>query len=261
MGTVLLSGLHARYTTAKNTSASQADPKLPVLAVNYKAYPTAFGEKGLAIALAAEKVAEEYRGTVRIILAVPATEIARLAEATTTVSIYAQHIDPVEPGAHTGYLPAEAVKEAGAKGTLLNHSEHQIRLTDIDHAIRRATALGLETIVCADTPTAAAAAAALTPTMVAIEPPELIGTGIPVSKAKPEIVTQTLRLIQAVNPDLPVLTGAGITSGEDAAAAIRLGTAGVLVASAVMKAKDPEAKIRELAEALAREWEKQQNNQ
>ena len=59
-----------------------------------------------------------------------------------------------------------------------------------------------------------------------------------------------------VNPDIPVLTGAGITHGEDAAAAIRLGTVGVLVASAVMKAKDPEQKLRELAEAMAKELER-----
>ncbi len=231
--------------------------KTPVLAVNYKAYPTAFGEKGLAIALAAERVADNYRGSLRVILAVPATEIARIAEVLDTVSVYAQHVDPVEPGAHTGYLPVEAAKEAGARGTLLNHSEHQVKLSHIDTVVRRAAALGLETLVCADTPTAAAAAAALSPTMVAVEPPELIGTGIPVSRAKPEIVTDTVKLVHMVNPDIPILTGAGITSGEDASAAIRLGTVGVLVASAVMKAKDPEAKLNELAEALVKAWEKE----
>jgi triosephosphate isomerase len=149
----------------------------------------------------------------------------------------------------------EIVKEAGAKGTLLNHSEHRLLLSDIDTVIRRATEEGLETLVCADTPTVAAAVAALAPTMIAIEPPELIGTGIPVSKAKPEIVLDTLRLVRIVNTDIPVLTGAGITSGDDAAAAIRLGTVGVLVASAVMKASDPEAKMRELAEAMVKAME------
>ena len=257
MGTVLISGLHARYSAKPHIAGNHAK-QLPVLAVNYKAYPTAFGEKGIAIALAAEKVAEEYRGQVRVIIAVPATEIARVADTVDIVTVYAQHMDPVEPGAHTGYLPAEALREAGARGTLLNHSEHRLRLSDIDKAIRRATALGLETLVCADTPTAAAAAAALAPTMIAVEPPELIGTGTPVSKAKPEVITETIKLAHAVNPSIPVLAGAGITSGDDAAAAIRLGAVGVLVASAVMKAPDPEQKILELAEALAKTWEKQQ---
>lgn len=254
MGTVLLSGLHARMVS--ETKAKERKDWQAVLVVNYKAYPTAFGDKGLAIALAAEKVAEEYHGSVRVVLAVPLTEITRISEVVDRAIVYAQHIDPIEPGAHTGYIPVEAVKEAGAKGTLLNHSEHRLVLSDIDKSIRRATQAGLETLVCADTPTVAAAVAALAPTMLAIEPPELIGTGIPVSKAKPEIVTDTLKLVRMINPDIPVLTGAGITSGEDAAAAIRLGTIGVLVASAVMKAMDPEAKMRELAEAMTKALEK-----
>jgi len=251
LGTVLLSGLHARM--ASSSASSKKSSWQAILVINYKAYPSAFGDKGLAIALAAEHVAEEYQGVVRVVLAVPATEISRISEVVDKAVVYAQHMDPVEPGAHTGFIPAEAIKEAGAKGTLLNHSEHRLVLSDIDKSVRRATQLGLETLVCADTPTVAAAVAALSPTMIAIEPPELIGTGIPVSKAKPEIVTGTLRLVRMINPDVPVLTGAGISSGEDAAAAIRLGTLGVLVASAVMKAADPEAKMRELAEAMARE--------
>jgi triosephosphate isomerase len=254
MGTVLLSGLHARMVS--ETKTKKKYDWIAALVVNYKAYPTAFGDKGLAIALSAERVAEEYHGTVRVVIAVPATEITRISEVVDKAVVYAQHVDPYEPGAHTGYLPVEAVKEAGAQGTLLNHSEHRLVLSDIDRAVRRATQLGLETLVCADTPTAAAAVAALSPTMIAIEPPELIGTGIPVSKAKPEVVTNTLKLVRMVNPDVPVLTGAGITSGEDAAAAIRLGTVGVLVASAVMKASDPEAKMRELAEAMVKAAEK-----
>ena len=53
---------------------------------------------------------------------------------------------------------------------------------------------------------------------------------------------------------MPVLAGAGITGGDDAARAVELGSAGVLVASAVMKAADPESKMRELAEAMFRAW-------
>ncbi len=227
-----------------------------VLAVNFKAYTTAYGARGLAVALAADRVAKEYSGSLRVIVAVPATEIARIAESLEEAVVYAQHVDAVEPGAHTGAIPLEAVREAGAKGTLINHSERRVTLTHIDFVIRRATQLGMEVLACADTPTAAAAVAALSPTMLAVEPPELIGTGIPVSKAKPEVITNTLKLVRTVNADIPVLAGAGITSGDDAAAAVRLGAQGVLVASAVMKASDPETKMRELAEAMARAKER-----
>ncbi len=227
----------------------------PILAINYKAYDTAFGTKGLAIALIAEKIAKEYAGSIKIILAVPHTEIARISDAVEEAIVYAQHADAVPPGAYTGYTPLEAVKEAGAKGVLLNHSEHRLKLSEIDWLIKRSLQLKLETIVCADTPTAAAAIAILMPTMIAIEPPELIGTGIPVSRAKPEVVTETLKLVKQVNPEIPVLAGAGITSSEDVAAAIKLGTHGVLVASAIMKAVDPETKIREMVEAALEAWE------
>ena len=103
--------------------------------------------------------------------------------------------------------------------------------------------------MCANTPEVSAAAAALEPEIVAVEPPELIGTGIPVSKAKPEIITGTVERVRKVNKDVVILTGAGITKGEDVEAAIKLGTLGVLVASAVMKAKNPREVILDMAQA------------
>jgi triosephosphate isomerase len=96
------------------------------------------------------------------------------------------------------------------------------------------------------------AVAGLNPEMIAIEPPELIGTGIPVSKAKPEVVTDTIELVRKVNQRVTILCGAGITSGEDVAAALRLGTEGVLVASGVVKAKDPYNVLIQFAEAITK---------
>jgi triosephosphate isomerase len=94
------------------------------------------------------------------------------------------------------------------------------------------------------------AVATLKPDIIAVEPPELIGTRIPVSRAKPEAVTDTIKLVRRVNKKVPILCGAGINSGQDVAAALRLGTQGVLVASGVVKAKSPYAIMREFAYAL-----------
>jgi triosephosphate isomerase len=88
--------------------------------------------------------------------------------------------------------------------------------------------------------------------MVAIEPPELIGTGIPVSKAQPEIVSGTVRLVREVNGKVTILCGAGISHGEDVSAALKLGTQGVLVASGIVKAKDPYMIMLAFAEAMKR---------
>ena len=223
--------------------------KTPALVINFKTYSQATGKKGLELAKVAEKVAKDL--DVEIIVAVQLADLRLIAE-NVEIPVYAQHIDPIRPGAHTGHVLPEAVKEAGASGTLLNHSEYRLRLDVLNEAIVRAKEVGLETLVCADTPATSAAVAALQPSAVAIEPPELIGTGIPVSKAKPEVVTNTVAKIRRIDEHIPILTGAGITAGDDVAKALELGTQGVLVASAIVKAKDWEAKIRELAEPLVK---------
>jgi triosephosphate isomerase len=108
---------------------------------------------------------------------------------------------------------------------------------------------GLVSLVCANDPGVTVAVAVLKPDMVAVEPPELIGTGIPVSKAKPEVITDTVKLVREVNSKVIILCGAGIGHGEDVKAALKLGTQGVLVASGIVKAKDPYVIMREFADA------------
>ncbi|MGC9181910.1 triose-phosphate isomerase [Thermogladius sp.] len=222
----------------------------PIIVVNYKAYyPQSFGEHALRIARDAVRVVKELGGGVEIVLAPPYTEIRRVVEEVggSGVRVFAQHADPVEPGAVTGFMPLEGLREAGVSGVILNHSEHRLKLADINSLVKRAAKLGLETLVCADEPETGAAVAALEPNYVAVEPPELIGTGISVSKAKPEVIIRSVELIRRVNSRVVILTGAGITDGQDVYSAIRYGTSGVLVASAIVKAKDPYSVIRDMA--------------
>jgi pyridoxal biosynthesis lyase PdxS len=88
--------------------------------------------------------------------------------------------------------------------------------------------------------------------IIAIEPPELIGTGIPVSKAKPGVVRDSVRCVKSINAKVRVLCGAGVTSGEDVQAALKLGSEGILVASGIVKAKDPRQVLGEFAAKMAR---------
>jgi len=220
----------------------------PIIAVNYKAYyPHSFGEYALRIARDAKRVWEETG--VEIILAPPYTEIYRVLKEVenTEIKVYAQHADPVKPGAVTGFIPIEGLKEIGVHGVILNHSEHRLKLSDINWLVKQARENKLETLVCADEPETAAAVAVLKPDMVAVEPPELIGTGIPVSKAKPEVITNTVNLIRKINSEVKILTGAGISTGEDVYIAVKLGTIGVLVASAIVKSSNPYSVIRDMA--------------
>ncbi len=221
----------------------------PMVIVNFKAYKESTGKNAIEIAGKAEKVHQETHVFVGV--APQYADIATVAR-TVEIPVFAQHIDPIESGGFTGHVLAESVKVAGAVGTLINHSERQLKLSDIDLTIKLARENDLVSCVCANNPNISMAIATLEPDVIAIEPPELIGTGIPVSRAKPEVVTDTIRLVRQVNSKVTILCGAGISNGEDVAAALRLGTQGVLVASGVVKAKDPYVIMRDFAHASKR---------
>ncbi|MCX8170980.1 MAG: triose-phosphate isomerase [Candidatus Bathyarchaeota archaeon] len=220
--------------------------KTPIIIVNFKTYAEATGEKAVKLAEMAEKASVETG--VCIGVSPQFVDIYKIARRV-SIPVFSQHIDPIEYGSFTGHVLPESVKEAGAVGTLINHSERRLKLADIDAAIRRAREVGLISVVCTNNTPVSASAAALKPNMIAVEPPELIGTGIPVSKAKPEVVTSTVEAVKRINPEVIVLCGAGITNGDDVSAAIRLGTEGILVASGVVKAKDPYKVMVDFAEA------------
>ncbi len=209
--------------------------------VNLKAYAC----DPVAVARAASRV-DSATATVAI---APQTAHLR-AVAGTGVRTWAQHVDPVTSGSHTGSTLAEAVVDAGAGGTLLNHSEQRLRLADIDAALEAADRAGLQTVVCANNPDQVAAVTALGPDAVAVEPPELIGTGTPVSQADPGVVREAVEAAQEVDPSVSVYCGAGISTGADIAAAGDLGADGVLLASGVAKADDPQTALTELVDPL-----------
>jgi len=219
----------------------------PMIIVNFKTFLESTGKKAIEIAKQAEKASKETG--VQIIVVPQFVDLAKIAE-TVEIPVFAQHFDPIRPGNNTGHILVEAIKEAGAVGTLINHSERQLRLIDIQSLVEFAKEKKVISCVCANNPATSAAIAALEPDITSIEPPELIGTGIPVSRAKPEIVTNTIALVHKVNKNMPILCGAGISQAEDVITALNLGTIGVLVASGIVKAKDPYSILSAFANAI-----------
>jgi len=213
----------------------------PIIILNFKTYAESTGANAVKLAKLSQKVATE---TGVLVIVVP--QVADIYRVSTEVNIpvYAQHIDGITFGGYTGHVLAESVAHAGASGTLINHSERRLELAEIDASIQAAQRVGLTTVVCTNNLATTAAAAALIPDFVAIEPPELIGSGIPVSKSNPDIVIGAVKAAKGVR----VLCGAGISKGDDVKAAIELGTEGVLLASGVIKAPDPEAALMGLIE-------------
>ncbi|MBP2144014.1 triosephosphate isomerase [Methanococcus voltae] len=201
----------------------------------------------MQIAKYAEKVSEE--SGIEISVAPQFTDLRTIMEKT-NIKVYAQHMDAIKPGSNTGKILPEAVKSTGAVGTLINHSERRLLLSDIEELITKSKELKLESVVCTNNIGVSKAVSALAPNYVAVEPPELIGSGTPVSKANPEIVEGTVSAVHDINKNVKVLCGAGISKGEDVKSALDLGAEGVLLASGVVKAKDVEKSIRDLISEL-----------
>jgi triosephosphate isomerase len=221
--------------------------KTPIIVVNVKTYDEATGSKALEIARAMNEVASETG--VSMVISVQATDIYLVSQEV-SIPVFAEHIDPVKPGSHTGWVLPEAVREAGAVGTLINHSEHRLKLADIDACIARAKEVGLTQVVCSNNIATSKAVAALNPDFVAVEPPELIGGDISVTSANPEIVSGTVRAVREINKGIKILCGAGVKNGEDVKKALELGTDGVLLASGVVKAKERKEVLLDLANGL-----------
>lgn len=221
--------------------------KKPLIVLNFKTYAEGMGEKAVRMAKYCEEVSED--SGVDIIACPQIPDIHRVA-GSVKIPVFAQHIDAVGAGSYTGHITAECIRSAGAKGTLINHSERRLVLAEIDSAVQSAKKAGLTTIVCTNNIAVTSAGASLSPDYVAIEPPELIGSGNPVSKANPDIVSGSVRAVKVINPRVKVLCGAGISTGDDVAAALSLGAVGVLLASGVIRAKDPKAALFDLVKKI-----------
>jgi triosephosphate isomerase len=216
---------------------SRNDLTEPFLLINFKTYLEATGKRAVDLSRKIEQVARN--NDVHVGVAPQFCDIEQVATHV-EIPVFAQHIDSIEAGANTGHVLAESVKAAGGVGTLINHSERPLQLPDVEKSVERARGVGLSSVVCAGTIALATAVALTRPDMVAIEPPELIGSGRAVSMERPEIVSDSVRQIRAVNPEVRILCGAGVTTGDDVYAALKLGAQGVLVASGVVKAHKPE---------------------
>ncbi|MCL4430561.1 MAG: triose-phosphate isomerase [Chloroflexi bacterium] len=217
-----------------------------MIIVNFKTYLESTGKRAIELAKQAERASKETGAN--IIVVPQFADLANVAEAV-EIPVFAQHIDPIKPGNSTGHILVESIMEAGAVGTLINHSEMQLKLADVDAVVRLTREKKIVSCVCTSNPSISAAVAYLNPDIISIEPPELIGTGVAVSQAQPEAVTNTIRLVRKVNDEAVILCGAGISHGEDVSVALKLGTHGVLVASGIVKAKDPYSVLRAFADA------------
>jgi triosephosphate isomerase len=225
----------------------------PIFEVGLKGY--VYGAAAVELARQADRAARE--NGVTVIFSPQYVDIPAVVQATEQLLVFAQHMDPVLVGRGNGSILPEALKEAGAAGAMLNHSERRITLGEIARTIRRADEVGLATLVCTDSPREAAAVAQLHPNIVLAEPPELIGGERSVGAAMAGFVEDTIRLVKGIDPQILVMCAAGVRTPQDVAGMVSLGVEATGSTSGILTAPDPVAQMRAMIAAMAEAWRRQ----
>ena len=196
---------------------------------------------------------ETFKEKVEFFLAPPNFGLSSAVTHDSSYKVISEHLDSASIGPSTGYSVPEVAKSFGAQGSIVNHSEHRIAQEEIKKLIPRLRSLEMISVVCAKDDEEVGVFSKMDPDFIAVEPPDLIGSGKAVSKERPGIITGSRSALEAnrlPNSSTKLLCGAGIVEGVDARLAVEMGADGILVASGVIKAANWTKKIQELARGL-----------
>lgn len=214
--------------------------------INCKNYEEIAGDKIIKFVKIVEKISKKYK--IKIAVAPPQHLVGLVSNS--SIPILAQHVDVSKVGSTTGFVVPELLKKSGINGSLINHSEHRISKEEITNLVAKLRELKMTSVLCVKDVSEAKRYAKLNPDYIAIEPPELIGSGKAVSKEKPDLIIKAVNAVKSAKNKTKLLCGAGIVSGEDVSKASELGSQGILVASGIIKAKNWTKMISEFAKAL-----------
>ena len=215
-----------------------------MILVNFKLYKETFGDGALKLAEICQKVSK--KSGVEIIPVVSALDAVRIKEKL-KMKVYVQAVDEVDEGAKTGFISPFQTSELKIDGTLINHSEHRIKAGTIKKMLKN-WPKGFKSVLCISSfGQAEGWAKNIKADIIAYEPKELIGSkDKSVATEKPEIIKKIVEKY----PKIPILVGAGIHSKEDVVVSLKLGAKGILISSFIVKAKNPEKELLEIASAF-----------
>lgn len=207
-----------------------------------KTYKQTTGDQVIKILSSVKKVMDETN--IPIIAVAQATDIYRIKKEL-DIEVWAQHVDPIDPGKNTGWISSYSAKEAGATGVLINHSEHKIPEETIIKTAEKAKQYGLKTMVIGHTVEMVERFDNLEVKFVSFEKEDLIA-------GKVSMIDQQESAIKELTKKMkhPLIIGAGINDGEDVKKSVAAGAKGILLATYFVTAPDPEAKLRELAQGF-----------
>jgi len=200
--------------------------------INVKTYKEGTGKKALSLLKKIEKTG------IKAIVCLQPGDVHLSSK--TKLEIWAQHVDPINYGSNTGWILPEDMKENGAKGVLINHSEH--KTTKIREIVKECKELKLKTMILVPKATDIKKFVKYEPNFIGVEPPEFIGSKTSSVTSKPELIKKSVEN----SGKIPLFVGAGIKSHEDIKISKKLGAKGILVASAVVCSKTPDKKLLEM---------------
>lgn len=203
--------------------------------VNAKNYNESIGKNSLILAKIFNDLQSKLKNT-KILFCVHPSDVSYIRNKIKNlrIELLVQNFDTSMYGASTGLTHFKLIKDYGATGSLINHSEHRLTIDGIYTNNLDLKRNKMISIICANNVDIAKAVNIFKPDFVAIEPPELIGGNVSVSKANPQIIKQGVKVTSN-----NLLVGAGVKNAMDVRIALELGAKGVLVASGVCKASDP----------------------
>jgi len=215
--------------------------------INCKNYEEIAGDKIIKFVKIDENISKKYK--IKIAVSPPHHLIGLVSKS--SIPILAQHVDVSGVGSTTGFVVPELLKKSRVSGSLINHSEHRISSKEITNLVAKLRELKMISVLCVKNVAEAKKYAKLNPDFIAIEPPELIGSGKAVSKEKPDLIIKAVYAVKSAKNHTKLLCGAGIVSGKDVSTALELGSKGILVASGIIKAKSWIKIIDEFAIAMS----------
>lgn len=214
-----------------------------MIVLNLKTYSESTGSNLDRLLNAIRQLNEEYPDLKdKVIVAPSLADLYYAAKNYSDLNIASQHVDNINSGSSTGWVPVDIVLSYGVKYVIYNHSEHKIEKEKLIGNIKVFQEKGLKVIACCENTEEALSLIEANPFAIAYEPKDLIGSGISVT-TRPEAVKSFLaQTLDKTN----ALIGAGVTTGEDVLSAKNLGAQGALLASAFVKASNPYDKLKEL---------------
>lgn len=215
-----------------------------MIVVNFKNYEETFGDEALKLAEICKKVAEKSK--VKIIPAVSALDAAMIKEKL-EIEVWLQSVDPIFEGRGNGFISPLKAVSLGIEGSILNHSEHRIKPGTLKKMLK-SWPKKFKSVVCIGSLGQTNFwAKNIKADFIVYEPRDLIGNK---EKSVASEKEKTIKKIVDFYKKIPVLVGAGIHCQKDIEVALKMGAKGVLISSAIIKAKDPEKELSKLAEVF-----------